>query len=114
MHEAAITNALIEQVRTALPPDARLLRCVVQVGQLEHLDSEVMQTIWQASIAGTDLDGAGLDVEPVPLRVRCGSCGLDFTPSDRAIMLCPACGSVKPRILAGTGVILRSLEVEGV
>lgn len=114
MHEAAITQALIEQVRSALPHGARLLRCTVEVGELEHLDENVLATIWQASIADTDLDRAGLLIEHVPLRVRCGSCGIAFTPPDRAIMLCPSCGCVKPHILSGTGIVLRSLEVEGV
>lgn len=112
MHEAAITQALIEQVRAALPPDAHLQLCAVQIGELEHLDPDVMQTIWQASIADTDLQGAKLLIERVALRVRCGECGLEFMPADRSIMLCPSCGRVQPRLLAGTGIILRSLEVE--
>ncbi|MCL4221249.1 MAG: hydrogenase maturation nickel metallochaperone HypA [Phycisphaerales bacterium] len=112
MHEAAITQALIEQVRAAMPPGARLQRCAVQVGELEHLDPYVMQTIWQASTANTDLRGAELVIERVALRVRCGACAREFTPADRSIMLCPSCGSVKPQLLSGTGIILRSLEVE--
>lgn len=114
MHEAAITQALIEQVREATPPGARLHFCTVQIGELEHLDADVMTTIWQASIADTDLYGAELRVEYMPLCVRCGACGLAFAPTDRAIMLCPACGCVQPEILSGTGIVLRSIEVEGV
>jgi hydrogenase nickel incorporation protein HypA/HybF len=112
MHEAAITQALIEQVESSLPRGTRLVGCRVRVGELEHLEGGVMDAIWQASIRGTGLEGARLEIEREPLRVRCGGCGDEFTPEDKAILLCPACGAVRPEVLSGTGVTLRSLEVE--
>lgn len=112
MHEAAITEALVEQVRRALPEGARLGVCHIQVGELEHLDAGVMAAMWEAASEGTPLAGARLEFERVALRVRCGACGREYTPEDRAVLLCPACAEVKPHILAGTGIVLRRLEVE--
>lgn len=114
MHEAAITQALLERVEQAMPPAGRLARCAVVVGRLEHLDALVMQTIWQASTMGTRFDGARLDMIHMPLRVRCRACELVYEPEDQAIMLCPACGRVLPEVIEGAGVVLQSLEVEGV
>ncbi len=112
MHEAAITQALIEQVERALPADARLIECRVRVGQLEHLDHGVMAAMWQGMLEDTPLAGARLAIEAEPLRVRCGACENEFTPEDAAILLCPDCGAVQPTVLAGTGVTLHSLDVE--
>lgn len=114
MHEAAITSALLEQVAAAMPDAGQLSRCTVILGALEHLDPVVMQTIWRASTMGTRLDGAELDIIRAPLRVRCRACESSYEPEDHAIMLCPACGRVLPEVLEGAGVILKSLEVEGV
>lgn len=114
MHEAAITSALLEQVAAAMPPTGHLARCTVAVGRLEHLDPLVMQTIWRASTIDTRFDGAQLTILHTPLRVRCRACNHTYQPEDHAIMLCPACGRVLPEVLEGAGVILKSLEVEGV
>ncbi|MEZ6318195.1 MAG: hydrogenase maturation nickel metallochaperone HypA [Phycisphaerales bacterium] len=112
MHEAAVTEAIVEQVRRALPAGSRLEVCRIEVGELEHLDAEVMGSIWHAMTAETDLAGAMLEIERVALRVRCGACAGEFVPEDKAILVCPACGSVRPEVLAGSGITLRSLEVE--
>ncbi|GAB4385905.1 MAG: hypothetical protein Kow0022_13480 [Phycisphaerales bacterium] len=113
MHEAAITQALLEQVEQAMPRVGRLVRCTISIGRLEHLDASVMRLMWQASVMGTRLEGAELNVVHTPVRVRCGACGHVYEPEDQAIMLCPACGRVLPQVVEGSGVVLRSLEVEG-
>lgn len=112
MHEAAITQALLDQVRELVPEGSRLTRCRVEVGELEHLDEGVMGSLWRAMTDGSPLEGAALDVERIALLVRCKACGTDFDPEDKAILVCPACGAVRPEVLAGAGVTLRSLEVE--
>jgi hydrogenase nickel incorporation protein HypA/HybF len=112
MHEASVTQALVEQVREALPPAGVLQQVRIEVGELEHLDAEVMRVMWSAFIEGTELVGAGLSVSPVPLRVRCGSCGREYAPEDPAILVCPFCAAARPEVLAGRGIVLRSLEVD--
>ena len=112
MHEAAITQALIDQVRQAIPEGATLATCRIDVGELEHLDTLVMDTMWRAMTADTPLDGADLVIQHVPVRVRCGGCGAEFHPEDHAILICPRCHAVSPELLAGTGVLLRSLDVD--
>jgi hydrogenase nickel incorporation protein HypA/HybF len=112
LHEAAITAALVEQVRSFVPAGATLDAVRVEVGELEHLDSEVMRTLWQAMIEDTDLAGAELEIDRVALSVRCGACGEVWNPEDPAILLCPKCGVVRPEVLEGSGILLRSLSVE--
>ncbi len=115
MHEGAITRALVDQVIELVPEGGRLVKCTVAVGTLEHLDALVMQTMWSAMIEGTPLAGAGLEIERVALRVRCGGgegCGAEFEPEDPAILVCPACGRVCPEVIRGSGIMLKTLEVE--
>jgi hydrogenase nickel incorporation protein HypA/HybF len=112
MHEAAITQALIEQVRGAMPAGATLASCRIEVGELEHLDSDVMDTMWRGMTAASALEGARLVIDRVPVRVRCGGCDAEFEPDDHAILMCPTCGAVRPQLLAGAGVLLRSLDVD--
>jgi len=112
LHETAIIEALVEQVRAFLPERARLRIVRVEVGALEHLDPDVMRTVWEVATTGSVLAGAGLDIERVPLDVECAACGHRHAPEDPAILICPRCDAVRPRVLAGSGVTLRSLEVD--
>lgn len=112
MHEAAITAALVEQVEVFLPAQGRLIQVHIEVGEMEHLDPGVMETLWMVSTEDTRLAGAQLTIYPVPLSVQCENCLGNWLPEDPALLVCPQCGAVRPKILEGSGVLLRSLEVE--
>jgi len=112
LHEASITQALVDQVRSFVPEGASLLSVRIEVGALEHLDADVLRWTWDVFTEGTDLSGAKLEIESVPLRVCCRACGHEWLPEDPAVLVCPACEAVLPDLQWGTGVLLRSLEVE--
>ena len=112
MHETAITEALVEQVFTFLPEGATPIAVRIEVGDLEHLEPDVMRTVWGVITAGTPLAGAGLDIERKALRVECGACGEVHEPEDLAILICPRCDAVRPQVLEGSGVRLMAIEVE--
>ena len=112
MHEMSIVQFLLEQVRSFIPDGATLKAVRIEVGRLEHLDPDVMQTAWSVMTESSGLNGAELTIVPVALRVRCGACGNEFEPEEPAFMVCPSCERVQPVVLAGTGVLLRSLEVD--
>lgn len=114
MHELAIVQSLLEQVRSFMPEEAVLSEIRLEVGGLEHLDGEVMRTVFAAITEGSELQGAALSIRRIPVRVRCRSCGHEYEPEDVAILLCPECGLVQPEILQGTGVLLKSLEIDQV
>ena len=112
MHEAAITEALLEQVRTFLPKDGELVRVRLEVGELEHLDPDVMRTAWRAATDGTGLGGAELSIARVALTVRCRDCGATHRPEDPAVLVCPRCSAVRPEVVEGSGVRLLAIDVD--
>lgn len=112
MHEMSIVESLRDAVRRHLPPGYRLVRAMVDVGSLEHLDPVLMQTAWAALATDPPLAGAELVLERVDVRARCGGCGTEYEPEDPAWLACPACGVARPEILRGGGVVLESLEAE--
>ena len=111
MHETAITEALVSQVRSFRPEGSRLESVRVEIGALEHIQPEVMATVWEVAVSGTDLDGAVLEFVHTALIVECRACGHRYEPEDPAILLCPACNVVRPRVVEGSGVRLLSLAV---
>ena len=112
MHEMSVIHALDRIVRGHLPAGTRLLRAEVDVGSLEHLDDALMQAAWTALATEPPLAGAELVLRRVEVRARCGACGGVYVPADPVWMACPGCEAVRPQILDGGGVVLRSLEAE--
>ena len=112
MHEMAIAESLVEQVGRFTPPGAILREVHLQVGGLEHIEPEALRTAWTVLTDGTGLAGAELCITREALRVRCRECGKEFEPDDPVIILCPQCGTSRPEILQGMGVLLQSLEVD--
>ena len=112
MHEGAIAEALLEQVREFLPDHATLKEVHIDVGRLEHLEETVLRTYWAALTKDTAEEGSLLSISAIALKVRCRGCGTEYEPEDQAIMLCPQCGAARPEILQGSGVVFRRMEVE--
>lgn len=112
MHEASIVNSLIEQVKAFTPPRAVVLSVRVEVGVLEHLDEDVIRNLWSMFAEDAALRGAALEVTRIPLRVRCGECGTVHDPPDPVLLFCPTCGVARPEVLNGSGVVLKSIEVD--
>ena len=112
MHEMSIVQALTDGIRQHLPTGATLVRAVVEVGSLEHLDESVMQSAWHATTTEPPLRGATLEVERIGVRIRCRSCAHEYAPEVQAYLACPRCGEARPDVLAGWGVTLRTLEAD--
>jgi hydrogenase nickel incorporation protein HypA/HybF len=112
MHEASIADALLQQVRTLVPAHATLRTVQLDVGELEHIEPTLLQAAWDGMTADTPLAGSVLHIDRQPMHVKCRSCEQTYTPDDIAILLCPHCGATRPHILSGSGIVLRSLEVD--
>ena len=112
MHETAITEALLDHVREFMPDRGRLVSVRVQLGALEHIQPEVMATVWEVMTKDTAFAASILTFTHVALRVACQACGNEYEPEDAAILLCPECGVVRPKVLSGRGVTLLALDVD--
>ena len=112
MHEMSIVQSLADGIRQHLPPGASLVRAVVEVGSLEHLDEDVMRSAWDAVSMAPPLEGAALAGRHVPVSARCRHCDHGYAPEVQAYLACPRCGEARPDVLAGWGVTLRTLEAD--
>ena len=95
-----------------MPDRGRLVSVKVEIGALEHIQPEVMATVWDVVTTDTDLASSALAFELVALRVACLACENEYEPEDAAILCCPECEVVRPKVLSGRGVRLLSLDVD--
>ncbi len=112
MHELAVCQALISQVRDiALERGATGVSGIrVALGPLSGVEPALLQSAYTLARAGTLASDAALTIVVPPLRVRCRQCGAESQARPNRL-LCPACGSHDTRILSGDEMILESLSL---
>jgi len=111
VHELGIAQSILDIARDHLPREGRGAVEVVRirVGRMAGVVVESLVFCFEALVPGTPLEGARLEVEEVPVRLRCRGCGEELiTPT--LVLSCPACGSPETTLLSGTE--LQVLEIE--
>jgi hydrogenase nickel incorporation protein HypA/HybF len=108
MHEFGLAEGVLETVRqrAAGRPVSRVrLRAGVRHG----VDEESMAQAFTFVAAGTEADGAVLDLIAVPLRLTCPACGYTAETFD-VLAVCPRCESDAVDLDGGDELVLEALE----
>ena len=113
MHELSITEHLLDHcIREAKKRHAEKIRVIrLCIGQLNGLVPDCIQIYLDMLSEGTIAEGAHIEAEFLPVKVRCRDCGRDgeITPHHLA---CPHCGSLRLQILSGKEFYIKSMEVD--
>ena len=113
MHELALARSLIDLVddHAARAGARQVERIHVRLGQLSAVTRALHVSFIPAS-RGTRCEGAILDIEEVPLTVRCFHCDGVKTPGGRYNFRCPDCGMPTPEVVTGREMQLVAIELE--
>jgi hydrogenase nickel incorporation protein HypA/HybF len=107
MHELSIARALVAAAeRHAAGRRVAVVR--LRVGALRQVVPEALDFAFPLAARGTLCEGARLEQELVPARLRC--CGRTW-PLERPDFRCPACGG-RAEPAGGEELELESIEVE--
>ena len=117
MHEMSIVTSLLALVREEMSRHnvSRLLVVKVRYGVLTNIVPEAMTFAFEALTAGTNLEGAKLETEEIPLRLHCANCDREFSVTERNIfhVICPFCGCNEGHVpMNGRELYLQHLEAE--
>ena len=103
MHEMSIAMAVVEQVedaaRSRAGETAEAVR--LQVGELAGVVPDALRFCFSLACAGTVLDGAELDIDPVTARARCGPCTTEWDTGMPPQLSCSGCGGATADMVAG-------------
>jgi hydrogenase nickel incorporation protein HypA/HybF len=109
----SIAESLVGIVRETLErevPGGRVEAVDLRVGRLRAVIPENLRFCFEVICGGTELEGAVLRIEEVPVRVRCAECGVSME-KDAPVFLCDACGSPRLDLLSGKELEIRSIDV---
>ena len=113
MHELYATQAILEKaLQKAGEAKAKRITTVhLVVGEISTYTEDSVQFYWDDLSKGTLAEGAILQFRLVKTEAQCMSCFTKYNPKDGEI-ICPSCGGVGAKIIAGEEFYMEALDVE--
>ena len=93
MHEASLIRRVIEiaEEQARQVGASRITLIKVRIGEFRGVVGAALEFAFDVLRRGTMAEDARLEVETIPLRMRCERCGEYECPPDRLSFFCPKC-----------------------
>ncbi len=113
MHEMSIAQSLLDVIKDEMRKHnaTELKSVLVHIGQLSAIVPESLSFCFEVMTSGTELEGAKLNMEIIPLTGNCRKCGQPFEIKDYAFE-CPFCDGKDIETLSGQELSIVEMEVE--
>lgn len=113
MHEMSIAQSLVDILTEEMSRHhaATLRSARLHIGQLSAIVPESLSFCFEVITKGTNMEGARLDMEIIPLKGVCKRCRKEFEIKDYAFV-CPHCESPEIETVAGQDLSIVEMEVE--
>jgi hydrogenase nickel incorporation protein HypA/HybF len=114
MHELSVCQALLEQVRnTAQGHHAEAVGMItVRIGPLSGVEPDLLKQAFTIARNGPMTSMATLDIELMPVRVRCRDCDKESEVRPNRL-LCTECSSYRVDLISGDEMLLARVELHG-
>ena len=109
MHELSLAGAVIDTVERHAA-GRRVTAVYLTVGHLRQVVPASLDFYFGHVARGTVCEGARLEQELVPARLRC-DCGHEWT-LDEVDFRCTACGAAGATVISGEEFLVESIDVE--
>jgi hydrogenase nickel incorporation protein HypA/HybF len=110
MHELSIAESVVA-VASRHARGRRVEKVTVRAGHLRQVVPAALELAFELVAEGTAVEGAKLEIEPVPAAGRCHDCGIE-SELEGFPLLCPRCGSLDVELISGEELLVDSLELE--
>ena len=111
MHELSLSSAIVNTV-VKHAAGRRVSVVSTRVGALRQVVPDTLEFYFGFVAEGTVCEGARLDQELVPARLRCAGCEREWE-IDVPVFMCPECGpSTRVEVASGDEFEVESIEVE--
>lgn len=113
MHELSVCQGMLRQVNEIAAREGarQVTRIRVAIGPLSGVEPRLLTQAFPIARAGGIAAHAELELDALPIRVACETCGAESTASINRL-LCGQCGDYHTRLLSGDELVLASVELE--
>jgi hydrogenase nickel incorporation protein HypA/HybF len=113
MHELSIAMSLLDALEEeAERRNARVIAAHVRLGPLSGVVKEALVSAFEMARQSTLMANCQLVIEDVPIVVFCPMCDAERPPVSMQEMRCSFCGTPTPRVITGSEMELKALEIE--
>ncbi len=88
-----------------------LLSVKLQIGKLSMIVPHALEFCFNILVEDTNMKGAHLEFEEIPLKGLCKDCGNTFESQDH-VFECPFCNGPNIEITDGQGIYILEMEVQ--
>lgn len=110
MHEQALAESILDVV-LEVAGGQRVHEVRLQIGSLQRVGADSLQTCFEQLAAGSPAEAARLTVDEIPARIGCNACGaqveLTIPP-----FVCARCGASDVEFLGGGELLVDGVELE--
>lgn len=113
MHELKIAEELsVIVIDAALNKNlSKITRVNIIFGQLIQIVPDIFEFAFRESVRDSVAEGAELNIEIVPVKMKCVGCGNIFRVKEN-LFACNICGSADLVIIHGKELFIKSIEGE--
>ena len=112
MHELSIAVNIVETVVESLPsPDTKVEKVFLKIGKLSGVVTGALMFSFDVATEDSQLEGSELEIEEIPVVVRCEECETDTELDDPPIFRCGSCGAPTPNIKQGKELEITSVQI---
>jgi len=113
VHEFSIAQALADRLDRIVREKSlsRIGAVNLRIGKLQAVVPDSLRFALQVVFEGTPAEGATVNIEEIPCRVRCRTCGGEFEV-DAWSLYCPECEDGSVELVAGKELMFDSVEAE--
>lgn len=114
MHELGLTQSIVDiAVEHAKRNNAsKILKVNVTIGDMMSVIEDSMQFYFEYLTKDTIAGGSKLEIDHVPISIRCANCKEESRVTEFEIYTCPRCGSLAVELLSGKEFYVDSIEIE--
>ncbi|MFO7987992.1 MAG: hydrogenase maturation nickel metallochaperone HypA [Desulfotignum sp.] len=113
MHEMGIAQELVEIALNALPADLKdpkVASLNLRIGKLSSVVPHSLTFCFEIITKDTPLEHARLNIEMVPVVIRCDTCGRQWE-AETPVFRCPDCDPGQVRLISGREIDIDSLTL---
>ena len=113
MHELSITQSIVDVIskKSQEGQVSRITQVNLVIGELSGFVPDCIKFYFDSLSKDTIAEGAVLNFQLIPARLRCRGCSITFSPQD-SDWTCPECHSLSLEIIGGRELYIESMEVE--
>jgi len=93
------------------PDEPRVCKVNLKIGALTQIVPDSLTLCFKICAEGTAAQGAEVEIEACPLRLKCRQCG-EESETEGPFFLCPKCDSPDVDVLSGRELMVTSLTID--